>query len=144
MATSMGIDPATNKYVPFNIINKTYAINYHKHMLKPIEDAGLDFWWLDWQQGEVRRDGCHCCSPSPPFLASLRPLPLFIPRTPPSLHAARMRTRTFLFTTTIILPVFLSFSLSLSPLPITLTVDMVLSTAFLTGLVLKPSWLLAA
>ena len=53
MAISMGVDPKSQKYVPFNMINKTYAINYHKHMLKPIEDAGLDFWWLDWQQGEV-------------------------------------------------------------------------------------------
>ncbi len=60
MAVSMGVDPATNKYVPFNIVNKTFAVNYHKHMLKPIEDAGLDFWWLDWQQGEV----CGRCTAS--------------------------------------------------------------------------------
>ena len=30
-------------------------INYHralfKNMLKPLDDTGLQFWWIDWQQG---------------------------------------------------------------------------------------------
>jgi hypothetical protein len=59
MATAMGVDPASGQYIPFNMVNKTYAEEYHRHMLAPIEDAGLDFWWLDWQQGEVRR-ACFC------------------------------------------------------------------------------------
>ena len=49
----MGIPATQDNYVPFDIINKTFAVNYHKHMLKPIEAAGMDTWWLDWQQGEV-------------------------------------------------------------------------------------------
>jgi alpha-glucosidase (family GH31 glycosyl hydrolase) len=52
-AASMGQDPADKLYVPFNLLNKTFAVNYHKHMLAPIEQEGIDFWWLDWQQGEV-------------------------------------------------------------------------------------------
>ena len=44
----MGIDPATKKYVPFDITDKKFATNYMNLVLRPIEKAGVDFWWLDW------------------------------------------------------------------------------------------------
>ena len=50
MARSMGIDPATQKYVPFDIVNRKFADNYLTHVIHPLEDRGVDFWWLDWQQ----------------------------------------------------------------------------------------------
>jgi alpha-glucosidase (family GH31 glycosyl hydrolase) len=50
MARAMGIDPATKKYVPFDITNKKFATNYFDIMLHPMEKQGVDFWWLDWQQ----------------------------------------------------------------------------------------------
>jgi alpha-glucosidase len=50
MATAMGIDPATRKYVPFDITDKKFAINYMNLVLRPLEKQGIDFWWLDWQQ----------------------------------------------------------------------------------------------
>jgi len=50
MAKAMGIDPATKKYVPFDITDKKFATNYMNLVLHPIEKAGVDFWWLDWQQ----------------------------------------------------------------------------------------------
>jgi alpha-glucosidase len=50
MATAMGIDPATKKYVPFDITDKKFAINYMNLVLHPLEKQGIDFWWLDWQQ----------------------------------------------------------------------------------------------
>ncbi len=50
MARAMGIDPATKKYVPFDITNKKFAANYFDIMLHPMEKHGVDFWWLDWQQ----------------------------------------------------------------------------------------------
>jgi len=49
-AKAMGIDPSINKYVPFDITNKNYAQNYLDLVLHPMEKAGIDFWWLDWQQ----------------------------------------------------------------------------------------------
>lgn len=52
MALASGIDPKSQKYVPFNIENKTWAQNLWSIMLQPIEQQGIDFWWLDWQQGE--------------------------------------------------------------------------------------------
>ena len=50
MATAMGIDPATRKFVPFDIADKKYATNYMELLHHPLEKQGIDFWWLDWQQ----------------------------------------------------------------------------------------------
>jgi alpha-glucosidase (family GH31 glycosyl hydrolase) len=50
MAKAMGIDPASQKYVPFDITDKKFATNYMDLILHPMEKAGIDFWWLDWQQ----------------------------------------------------------------------------------------------
>ena len=50
MAKAMGIDPATRQYVPFDITDKNFAINYMKLLHHPLENQGIDFWWLDWQQ----------------------------------------------------------------------------------------------
>ena len=50
MAKAMGIDPATKKYVPFDITDKKYATNYMNLLHHPLEKEGIDFWWLDWQQ----------------------------------------------------------------------------------------------
>ncbi len=50
MARAMGIDPATEKYVPFDITNKKFATNYLNLLHHPLEKQGIDFWWLDWQQ----------------------------------------------------------------------------------------------
>ncbi len=50
MARAMGIDSATKKYVPFDITNKKFAINYFDILHHPLERQGVDFFWLDWQQ----------------------------------------------------------------------------------------------
>jgi alpha-glucosidase len=50
MATAMGIDPATKKYVAFDIADKKFAENYMSLVHHPLEKQGIDFWWLDWQQ----------------------------------------------------------------------------------------------
>ena len=50
MARAMGIDPATQKYVPFDIADKKFAQNYMDILHHPLEKQGVDFWWLDWQQ----------------------------------------------------------------------------------------------
>ncbi len=50
-ARAMGVDPNTKKYVPFDIVNKDFAKTYMDVLLHPMEKTGIDFWWLDWQQG---------------------------------------------------------------------------------------------
>jgi alpha-glucosidase (family GH31 glycosyl hydrolase) len=55
MARAMGIDPATQKYVAFDITDKKFATNYFNLILHPLEKQGIDFWWLDWQQEPTTR-----------------------------------------------------------------------------------------
>lgn len=52
MAEAMGIDPKTQHYVPFVPQDKKFVTNWNKIVLAARESEGIDFWWLDWQQGE--------------------------------------------------------------------------------------------
>ena len=36
--------------VPYHLDEKKWAEAYYKAVLKPIEEQGNDFWWIDWQQ----------------------------------------------------------------------------------------------
>jgi alpha-glucosidase (family GH31 glycosyl hydrolase) len=49
-ARAMGIDTTKHPAIPFDITNKKFAENYFDILLHPYEKAGVDFWWLDWQQ----------------------------------------------------------------------------------------------
>jgi alpha-glucosidase (family GH31 glycosyl hydrolase) len=49
MARAMGIDPATQQYVKFEMLDQKYAQNYFDLLHHPLEKEGVDFWWLDWQ-----------------------------------------------------------------------------------------------
>ena len=51
MATRMGVDPASGQPIPFDIANRQFAQAYFELLHYPLEEQGLDFWWLDWQQG---------------------------------------------------------------------------------------------
>ncbi|MBD3346446.1 MAG: DUF5110 domain-containing protein [Chitinivibrionales bacterium] len=52
MARAMGIDPSTKQPVPFCITKPAAAAAYLKYLHHPHEKIGVDFWWMDWQQGE--------------------------------------------------------------------------------------------
>ncbi|MGC9469692.1 MAG: TIM-barrel domain-containing protein [Anaerolineae bacterium] len=52
-ATAVGIDPKTGEPVPFRIADKAYVRHYFEMLHHPMEDDGVDFWWMDWQQGEI-------------------------------------------------------------------------------------------
>lgn len=51
MATFMGQDPKEKKRVIFDITDKKFAEAYFDVVHQPHEDMGVDFWWMDWQQG---------------------------------------------------------------------------------------------
>ncbi len=53
MARSMGIDPASKQYIPFDITDKKFATNYLNSMIHPHQREGIDFFWLDWQQEDT-------------------------------------------------------------------------------------------
>lgn len=50
MALSMGIDPATQQYVACNLTDKRYVTNLYNLVLRPLQEQGVDFFWLDYQQ----------------------------------------------------------------------------------------------
>ena len=50
-AERMGIDPATQEPLPFQLANPTFAKAYFELLHHPEEARGVDFWWVDWQQG---------------------------------------------------------------------------------------------
>ena len=52
LATRMGIDPESRQTVLFDPANPEFMLAYFEEILHPLEDQGVDFWWLDWQQGE--------------------------------------------------------------------------------------------
>ncbi|GAA1377132.1 glycoside hydrolase family 31 protein [Luteococcus sanguinis] len=51
VAEAMGIDPASELPVNFDIADPDFLANYLELVHHPLEDEGVDFWWLDWQQG---------------------------------------------------------------------------------------------
>jgi len=51
MAKSLNIDPETKQPIPFDIANPEFTKAYFEVLHHPLEEMGVDFWWLDWQQG---------------------------------------------------------------------------------------------
>ena len=51
MCKAMGQDPAKKKPVKFDITDKKFTKNYFEILHHPFEKMGVDFWWIDWQQG---------------------------------------------------------------------------------------------
>ncbi|QPL05968.1 MULTISPECIES: TIM-barrel domain-containing protein [Actinomyces] len=53
MMRALGKDPASGEAIPFNVGDPDFVAAYLDHAHHPLEDEGVDFWWLDWQQGGV-------------------------------------------------------------------------------------------
>ena len=51
MAKAAGIDPATGEGVPLDILSQKHMADYFDIIHHPYEADGVDFWWMDWQQG---------------------------------------------------------------------------------------------
>ncbi len=52
MCEKMGVDPKTKKRIEFDITDPKYIDAYFNVLHKPYENEGVDFWWIDWQQGK--------------------------------------------------------------------------------------------
>ncbi|MBN2548494.1 MAG: DUF5110 domain-containing protein [Anaerolineales bacterium] len=52
-ARAMGVDPAGGQAIPFRIQDRRFAQNYFELIHHPMEEEGVDFWWMDWQQGQA-------------------------------------------------------------------------------------------
>ena len=53
MARACGIDPATKERVRLNILSPEFMEKYFDILHHPYEEDGVDFWWMDWQQGQA-------------------------------------------------------------------------------------------
>lgn len=55
MARDMGIDPASGEPVLFDAASERHWEAYFRNLIGPLEQDGVDFWWIDWQQGRESR-----------------------------------------------------------------------------------------
>lgn len=51
-AKYMGVDPNSKKKIPFDCADPKYMEAYFEYLHHPYENDGVDFWWIDWQQGK--------------------------------------------------------------------------------------------
>ena len=51
MAKELGIDYENEDKIPFDASSRPFLEAYFKYLHHPNEEQGVDFWWLDWQQG---------------------------------------------------------------------------------------------
>lgn len=51
MAKAMGVDYENEDPVFCDLADPKYLEAYFKYLHHPREEEGVDFWWIDWQQG---------------------------------------------------------------------------------------------
>lgn len=51
MAKELGVDYEKEDPINFDITDPKFLEAYFKYLHHPREEEGVDFWWLDWQQG---------------------------------------------------------------------------------------------
>lgn len=51
MCKALGLDPNTLTSIPFSMVNKSYVYALEDITLEAVIKQGMDFWWIDWQQG---------------------------------------------------------------------------------------------
>ncbi|GAA0358567.1 hypothetical protein [Bacillus horti] len=51
MAKELGIDYVNEHPIPFNIASRAFRDAYFTYLHRPEEARGVDFWWIDWEQG---------------------------------------------------------------------------------------------
>ena len=55
MAKELGKDISKEEPVSFEITNPAFLSAYFKYAHHPNEEKGVDFWWIDWQQGGITK-----------------------------------------------------------------------------------------
>ncbi|WAA12105.1 glycoside hydrolase family 31 protein [Fervidibacillus halotolerans] len=55
MAKALGVDVEKEHPIPFDITDKKFRDAYFKFLHHPEEKRGVDFWWIDWQQGTTSK-----------------------------------------------------------------------------------------
>ncbi|MDR0958804.1 MAG: DUF4968 domain-containing protein [Propionibacteriaceae bacterium] len=55
LAQELGFDPFSGVEIPLDVASPTFMKAYFEKVLHPLEDEGVDFWWVDWQSGSSSR-----------------------------------------------------------------------------------------
>ena len=55
MAEAMGVDYKNEDPVVCDLADPEFIEAYFKYLHHPREEEGVDFWWIDWQQGGVSK-----------------------------------------------------------------------------------------
>lgn len=55
VAAAMGVDPASGQAIEFDLTDGAFRRAYFELVHHPLEAEGVDFWWIDWQQGPYSR-----------------------------------------------------------------------------------------
>ncbi len=55
MAKELGVDYEREVPIPFDVTDPAFLKAYFKYLHHPNEEKGVDFWWIDWQQGSNSR-----------------------------------------------------------------------------------------
>lgn len=50
-AEYMGVDAENEEQIEFDAADKKFLKGYFEYVHHPLEEEGVDFWWIDWQQG---------------------------------------------------------------------------------------------
>lgn len=51
MCEALALDPADTERIAFDVTDPRFVQAYFRLLHHPEEDRGVDFWWMDWQQG---------------------------------------------------------------------------------------------
>ncbi len=51
MCERLGRDPEKKEIIPFDMTDSEFRAAYFEILHHPYEEDGVDFWWIDWQQG---------------------------------------------------------------------------------------------
>jgi hypothetical protein len=52
VCADLGLDPTRTERVPFDVTDPRFIASYFGRLHHPEERRGVDFWWMDWQQGK--------------------------------------------------------------------------------------------
>ncbi len=52
MARAMGVDSESKQRIEFDVSDPKFIAAYFKYLHHGYEQDGVDFWWIDWQQGK--------------------------------------------------------------------------------------------
>ena len=55
MAKALGRDTKLGDPIPFDIVDRSFCDAFFDILHRSLEEQGVDFWWIDWQQGSYTR-----------------------------------------------------------------------------------------